>query len=298
MAQTLESLRGKIGSATDLLSVVTTMKAISAVNIRHSEKAVEALSEYNRTIEMGLQILLMNSETTLTGEQATKDKQLGAIIFGSDQGLVGQFNRVIVNHALSEMDRFNVANQDRILLVVGLRAAGVIEQTEQHVQEVLPVPSSIPHITQMLQEIVVLIESLRQEHGLERLVLFYNHPQSGVSYRPVSLQLLPINIGWLKRIRDKEWKSRCLPTFTIDSNRLFSALIREYFLVSMFSAYARSMASENASRLATMQVAERNIEERIEELTHQYHQTRQTAITTEILDIMAGFEALTGEGVE
>ncbi|MBE0410229.1 MAG: F0F1 ATP synthase subunit gamma [Anaerolineales bacterium] len=294
MTQTLESLRGKINSATDLLSVVTTMKAISAVNIRHSEKAVEALAEYNRTIEMGLKILLMNSETTLTGESTLKNNQFGAIIFGSDQGLVGQFNRVIVNHALNEMNRFKIAEQDRILLVVGIRSAAILEQGEQRIRSILPVPSSIPHITQMLQEIIVLIESLRQEHGLDRLVLFYNHPQSGVSYRPVSLQLLPINIRWLQNIDEKEWKSRCLPTFTTDPNRLFSALIREHFLVSMFSAYARSMASENASRLATMQVAERNIEERIEELTHHYHQTRQTAITTEILDIVAGFEALTG----
>jgi F-type H+-transporting ATPase subunit gamma len=294
MTQTLESLRSRIGSATDLLSVVTTMKAISAVNIRHSEKAVEALAEYNRTIEMGLKILLMNSEATFTGEQATQNKQFGAIIFGSDQGLVGQFNRVIVNHALSEMKRFEVDVRDRILLVVGLRAAAVLEQADQQIHEILPVPSSIPHITQMLQEIIMLIESLRQEHGLDHLVLFYNHPQSGVSYRPVSTQLLPINIRWLQKIDQKEWKSRCLPTFTTDPDRLFSALIREHFLVSMFSAYARSMASENASRLATMQVAEKNIEERIEELTHQYHQLRQTAITTEILDIMAGFEALTG----
>jgi F-type H+-transporting ATPase subunit gamma len=294
MSQTLESLRGKIGSAKDLLSVVTTMKAISAVNIRHSEKAVEALVDYNRTIEMGLQILLKNSETTFVGEQTTKNKQLGAIIFGSDQGLVGQFNRVIVNYALNEMDQLEVADRDRILLVVGLRAAGVLEQADQQIQQVLPVPASIPHITQMLQEIVILIESLRQEHGLEHLVLFYNHPESGVSYRQVSQQLLPIDIGWLQKLQKRKWESRCLPTFTSDPNQLFSALIREYFLVSMFAAYAHSMASENASRLATMQVAERNIEERIEELTHQYNQTRQTAITTEILDIMAGFEALTG----
>lgn len=297
MAETLETLRSKIVSATDLLSVVTTMKAISAVNIRHSEKAVEALAEYNRTIEMGLQILLMNSETTFTGEQEPKDKQFGAIIFGSDQGLVGQFNRVIVNHALREMDQLMIDDQDRIIVVVGMRAAGVLEQANQRIQEILPVPSSIPHITQMLQEIVLLIESLRQEHGLEHLVLFYNHPTTGVSYKPVSLQLLPINIDWLSRLENQKWESRCLPIFTTDPDQLFSALIREHFLVSMFAAYARSMASENASRLATMQVAERNIEERIEELTNHYHQTRQTAITTEILDIMAGFEALTGKDV-
>lgn len=295
MTQTLESLRSKIGSAKDLLSVVTTMKAISAVNIRHSEKAVEALADYNRTIELGLQILLKDRETALIREQPHEPKQLGVIIFGSDQGLVGQFNRVIVNYALSELDRFQVAKRDRIVVVVGMRAAGVLEQADQPVQAVLPVPASIPHITQMLQEIMVLVESLRQKHGLEHLILFYNHPESGVSYSQVSLQLLPIDMDWLKNLQVQKWKSRCLPTFTMEPNRLFSALVREHILVSMFAAYARSMASENASRLASMQIAERNIEERVDELTHQYNQTRQTSITTEILDIMAGFEALTGK---
>jgi F-type H+-transporting ATPase subunit gamma len=73
---------------------------------------------------------------------------------------------------------------------------------------------------------------------------------------------------------------------------LFSALIRQYLFVSLFRACAESLASENASRLAAMRGAERNIGERISELTNLFHQTRQMAITEELLDIAAGFEAL------
>jgi F-type H+-transporting ATPase subunit gamma len=75
-------------------------------------------------------------------------------------------------------------------------------------------------------------------------------------------------------------------------DRLFSALVQEYLLVSLFRAFAESLASENASRLASMQGAERNIEEQLEELTQRYHQRRQMAITEELLDIVTGFEAL------
>jgi F-type H+-transporting ATPase subunit gamma len=81
----------------------------------------------------------------------------------------------------------------------------------------------------------------------------------------------------------------------MDRDQLFSALIRQYLFVSLFRACAESLASENASRLAAMQGAERNIEERLEELQTQFHQQRQMTITEELLDIVAGFEALSGK---
>jgi len=76
---------------------------------------------------------------------------------------------------------------------------------------------------------------------------------------------------------------------------LFSSLIREYLFVSLYRAFAESLASENASRLASMQVAERNIEDRLVDLSAQFHQQRQSSIDEELFDLVAGFEALTGK---
>jgi F-type H+-transporting ATPase subunit gamma len=78
----------------------------------------------------------------------------------------------------------------------------------------------------------------------------------------------------------------------MDTERLFHALIREYLFVSLFRAFAESLASENAARLASMQVAERNIEDRLKALNAQFHQCRQTTVTSELLDIISAFEAL------
>jgi F-type H+-transporting ATPase subunit gamma len=69
-------------------------------------------------------------------------------------------------------------------------------------------------------------------------------------------------------------------------------LIREYFFVALYWAFAESLTSENASRLASMQAAEKNIEERLGELNAQFHHERQRSITEELLDIVAGSEAL------
>ena len=71
-------------------------------------------------------------------------------------------------------------------------------------------------------------------------------------------------------------------------------MIKEYLFVSIYRAFANSLASENASRLAAMQSAEKNIEERLEELYLHFHRQRQMTITEELLDIVSGFEALGG----
>jgi phosphoenolpyruvate synthase/pyruvate phosphate dikinase len=107
------------------------------------------------------------------------------------------------------------------------------------------------------------------------------------------VHLLPVDEEWLKRLRAKSWPTRILPTYTMDWDSLFSALIREYLFISLFWAFAESLASENASRLASMQAAEKNIEEQLSELKRQFDPMRQMAITEELLDIVAGFEALT-----
>ena len=80
----------------------------------------------------------------------------------------------------------------------------------------------------------------------------------------------------------------------MDKTELFAALIREYLFASLFRALAESMASENASRLESMQAAERNIDERLRALTLEARQVRQSAITSELLDIISSFEALRG----
>jgi F-type H+-transporting ATPase subunit gamma len=74
--------------------------------------------------------------------------------------------------------------------------------------------------------------------------------------------------------------------------RLFVRFIRQYLFVSLYPGLAESLASENASRLASMQGAERNIEERLSELSSLFRRQRQISITGELLDIVSGFEAL------
>jgi F-type H+-transporting ATPase subunit gamma len=73
------------------------------------------------------------------------------------------------------------------------------------------------------------------------------------------------------------------------------ALIRDYLFVSLFRACAESLASENASRLAAMQCADKNIDELLEDLNGSFHRLRQSGIDEELFEVISGFEALTAE---
>jgi F-type H+-transporting ATPase subunit gamma len=69
-------------------------------------------------------------------------------------------------------------------------------------------------------------------------------------------------------------------------------VLRQFFFMALYRAFAESLAAENASRLASMQAAERNIEEALEKLRLDYHRRRQSDITEELLDVLSGFEVL------
>jgi F-type H+-transporting ATPase subunit gamma len=145
----------------------------------------------------------------------------------------------------------------------------------------------------VVQDMLLHLEAWHTQQQIERIYLFYSRPLAGAAFRPHTVHLLPINQVWLTTLATEAWPTRVLPTFTMDWERLFAALMRQYFFVSLYRALAESLASENASRLAAMQGAEKNIADRLAELQEQFRQQRQTAITAELLDIVAGFEALT-----
>ena len=293
--QTTEALKRKMKSAGDLLSVVKTMKALAAVSIRQYQKAVESLTDYNRTVEMGLQIVLKERMGAATQKKGSAVKRLGAIVFGSDQGLCGQLNDQISVFTLDHMKEKGIKKDNRMILSVGARVADYLEDAGQTINEVLTTPSSTAGITPLVQEIIMIIDEWHFQHQIDHFMLYYNKYLSGATYRAHMVQLLPVNREWLKEIAKKKWDSKSLPIFRMDGDLIFSSLIREYLFVSLYRAFAESLASENASRLASMQNAEKNIEEQMQELHVQFHRTRQMTITEELLDIVSGFEALQKE---
>ncbi|KJS18415.1 MAG: ATP synthase subunit gamma [Peptococcaceae bacterium BRH_c4b] len=290
--QTVEALRENINSVEDLHTVVKTMKTLAAVSIRQYERAVESLSGYYRNIELGLHVVLKDGVEEVFKQIGSQGDVPCAIILGSDQGLCGRFNEQIVNYALDSLNGMEPRKDKRLLLCVGVRAGAHLEEAGQQVDEYFSVPGSLKGVTPSVQSILIKLDELQAKRGLSRILVYYNESLPGAKYRSSTMHLLPLDRAWLENITKLSWPTRILPIFTMDRSHLFDSLIRQYLFVSVYRALAESLACENAARLSSMQVAGKNIEERLEELNARLRDQRQSSITGELLDLMTGIEAL------
>jgi F-type H+-transporting ATPase subunit gamma len=285
----LERLRRRLDAFDDLAGVVRTMKAFAAVSARQYEQAVDSVAVYYRTVELGLHVVLrtMPPAATVRAQAA----RTAAVVFGSDHGLCGHFNEEIAAWALQRLVGTERAAVPPQVLGVGARAAGLLADAGLAPAEELPVPGFAGGITTTVREILLKVDAWQLEDGPLRVVLFHNRPLPGNRYEACELQLLPVDLAAL-RIAERRWPSRSLPTYSMDREQLFAALLRQYLFVAVFRACAQSLAAENASRLAAMEAAERNLRDRHEELLGDFRRRRQDAITAEILDIVSGYETL------
>jgi len=296
MSDTTASLRRKISSAGDLQSVVRTMKALAASSIGQYEKSVRALGDYYRTVELGLGACFRESDPAallLERKGKTDATTIGAVVFGSDQGLVGQFNDVVADFAVKTLAALPGKAQ---VWAVGERVHARLEDAGLPLAGLFPVPSSVKTITPLVGQILVEHETQRARGEVTGLILFYNRPKSGAVYTPVSQRLLPLDETWRRKLAELPWPTKSLPEVMGGVSETLRALIREYLFVSIFRACAESLASENASRLAAMQRADKNIDELLETLGRAFHRTRQSSIDEELFDLVSGFEALSNHG--
>lgn len=285
--ETLESLRRRIQGAQDLYGIIRTMKALAAASIRQFEQAVEAVDVYTRTVDTGLRIVLQDQSTQMENMLKRQNGGTLAVIFGTDQGMCGQFNENIVTYALG-----NLKNAEAKIMIIGQRAGSRVEEAGGSFKNLFPVPSSVDGINPAVQSLLLEINRWQEKHFVEQVILYYNRPVSGSSYKSVRKQLVPVDMHLFHAPVQELPPSRSLPMYTMERERLLSRLVSQYLFAQLYRAYAESLASENASRLMTMQAAEKNIEERLDELNALYHGQRQGAITSELLDIVSGVEAL------
>jgi F-type H+-transporting ATPase subunit gamma len=288
---TTEVLRRKISSAGDLQAVVRAMKALAASSIGQYEKSVRALADYYRTVELGLSACFRVNEPVTATVQRKASAQAGtisAIVFGSDQGLVGQFNDVVADYAIKALAALPGTAQ---VWAVGERAHARLAEAGLSLARLFSVPNSVQAIAPLVGQIQIETEARRTEGDNAPLWVFHNRPLSGALYTPVGKRLLPLDTQWQQGLAKIHWPSVSLPE-VLGGTATLRALVREHLFISLFRACAESLASENASRLAAMERAEKNINDLLEQLHGSFHQLRQSGIDEELFDVISGFEAL------
>lgn len=288
---TLEILRRKIKTAHDLLSVVKTMKSLAAANIRQYESAAETMEKYNRVLENGWQVFFKNRPQIQKNKMSN---QAVLLVIGSDQGMCGQFNENIIHHVLQEVTAGEMAGFDNIFWSAGERVRAGLEE-EVQIQEHYYLPSSPAAIGDLTHDVVEKFALLHESRRVDTFHLFYNHMERGGAYSSATERIFPLDPRYGEDKRHQAWPNRCLPMIGVNHTLFFKQLLKQHIFGMIFKAFSQSLASENAARLAAMQAAEKNILEMEEDLGSRLRETRQNAITAELLDIISGFEALSTE---
>ncbi len=292
MSDTTASLRRKINGAADLQSVVRTMKALAASSVGQYEKSVQALGDYYRTVELGLGACFRTSQPVAPGGKrngADEATAIGAVVFGSDQGLVGQFNDIVADFAIETLAALPGKPH---VWAVGERVHARLADAGLTPMGLFPVPNSVKAITPLVGQIQIESEAHRAKGEHAQLYVFHHRPKTGALYLPVCQHLLPLDADWVAGLAQEPWPTQVLPEVVGDRATTLRALIREYLFISLFRACAESLASENASRLAAMQRADKNIDELLEKLHGTFHRLRQSGIDEELFDVISGYEAL------
>lgn len=293
MSDVMRSLQKKIKTTHSLKSIIKTMKILAAINIASYEKSVNALQHYYQTVKLGLVACLLQSPELLQAveNKDTSIKRTGVVIFGSDQGMVGQFNDQIAEYADKEL---KTLSKEKIIWPVGERIhSRLTGYSNLELKDPLNVPSSITNISILIGQILDHIEQERKKVEIDQLLIFYNKPKRASKFEPTRLNLLPIDKKWLHSFMVKKWPTNRFPEVIDDTEYTFAALIREHLFTSLFKACAESLTSENASRLVSMQLAEKHTEDLLNELQQKFNLERQNSIDEELFDIVSGFDVIT-----
>jgi len=291
--ETQESLLRKLNGAEDLKSVVRTMKAMAASNIGQYEMAVSSLGEYYRTVSLGIVAYFRQEKIDVVNEhkepKSKEEKLICAIVFGSDQGLVGQFNDSLTDFVSQSLHDLPGKKE---IWAVGERVQLLLADIGYNTTKLFSVPNSVNAITPLVQQILTKSEEIYDKGKMNEVYIFHNQPMLATGYSPQLQRLLPLDEQWKQSLAELKWPTKAIPQIIGAIKPTLLALIHAYLFAALFKACAESLASENTSRLAAMQRAEKNIDELLDELSHKFHSLRQSTIDEELFDVVSGFEAL------
>ncbi len=276
------------------------MKALAASSIGQYERAVIALHDYYRNLELALSAALRAKARFAQPSGAARapaapapPRPTGAIVFGSDQGLVGRFNETLMEFATAELTS-RPGKLTRIW-AVGERMQALIDPALVASPTAWPVPSSVAAITPLVGRILLDIAAARERGAVAEIHVFHNRPRGSAAYDPVGRRLLPLDAAWRNGMAAVRWPTHNPPQIIDPAAPALEAFIRGYLFVVLFQACAESLAAENASRLAAMQRAEKNIREILDDLKGRYRRLRQESIDDELFEVVAGYDSLAHE---
>lgn len=280
----LRELQRKLDSVKALGDVVEAMRNLSAIYVRRSESALEAVRPYSEIVETCLGILLTKAE--IPDAPPDPGAHALALVFSGDQGLCGSYNERAVASATSFKDSRSGRTD---FIAIGGRGAELLGMAGLEPLLTAPAPTSLEGIKAGIPQLAADVYRTYTESGASCMFFIYNGYAGMGKFEERLFQVIPPRHAQLST---EKRQFRCEPLLTATPDSLLAAFIEEYFFIQLYRALSESHSSENGARLMAMTAAASNIDEHSTELTQAFQSARQDFITAELLDVVGGAEAL------
>ena len=287
-----EALQKRIKTTQELRDIVNNMKMLSSVSIWQYERANKALDKYRRNLRNAFHALMLHGMEPQSVTDGNGVARYLYILIGTDNGMVGKFNKEIIEKVRADMRARKQQRKDVLFLVIGKRLAALAEQAGLNVYYAAGISNSVKIVGSMSESILLKIdEAVLREH-INHVVVYSHRRVGNTSVVLDSRQIMPHDKDMWKNLREKKWDTNNFPMISSYKKRLFSALIKEGLLIAMIRLLNSSLAAEHYTRMTNMQEAEKNIDANLELMNLAYQQQRQENITDELIDIISGAEAM------
>lgn len=271
----LSETQARIESAGKLGTVVGAMRGIAATHAGRARAALAGYQAYAKVVAAGLAraaALIEDagaSGTTLPGEDTV------VIVFAAEHGFAGAFSERVIDAAKSEVRHR--------LFVAGARGLSIAEQQGLTVDWGTPMASQVAAVGAVARRVADSLYALFVEARLTRAEVVHARPIGAADFTIVRRRLLPVDLNAMRAS-----PTGPPPLVNLAPRKLVELLVGEHVFAELALAALESFASENAARLATMEAARINIDQKLEELRGQERLLRQEQITAEVQDVVSG----------
>ncbi len=279
----LKDIRDRIKSVKSIQKVTKAMKMVAAAKMRRAQENMEKARPYNHRLVEIIQHLLPSVERSMLPLLEIRDvKRVAYVVVTSDRGLAGSFNSSILRKAHSDIDEFGKENVD--IFCIGKKAKDYFKSRQYNIIEAYSDFWSDLNFNQSMKIGSAIIDHFL-DSSVDEIRVVYNEFVNVATQATVTEKLLPIEL------KDEELADTDF-LYEPSKKKIVKSLIPRYLNAQVWKYLLESYASEQAARMVAMENATTNSEDMIKNLTLEFNKARQAAITTEMLEIVSGAEAL------
>jgi F-type H+-transporting ATPase subunit gamma len=287
-----QDIKRRIRSVRNTRKITKALELVSASKLRRAQSRIEALRPYaDRMHELEMEAA---SRADVHGQPllVRRETKVGALcVLTGDRGLAGAFNAQVLRAAIADSRKARVAGQEMRWLAVGKRGIGSLRFRGLELLHSWQGFTDRPTYSDA-SAIADELCTLYRDGTVDRVALVYNAFESALTQRVVVEELLPIPEGRLEDVSPRDRALEGIVIFEPEAADMLDQLLQTSIEIQIYRALLESTASEHGARMTAMGNASKNANELIDGLTLAMNRARQAEITQEILEVVAGADAL------